>query len=129
MSWGLPFVSRDDFTLTDDVSVDRGEQVAASQAWLETKIRIEGVDNEVIVVGFAWWRRGTAIDRAAETGYALDRAGDRRRHRRRRIDRDPLRHPLRRGWNLVDHPVHERRRVSRVRILADDRKLFGRVGQ
>ena len=38
----------------------------------------------------------------------------------------PFGQPLRGRRNLVDHPVHERRRVAGVGILADDRELSGR---
>ena len=95
-------------------------RLRSGQAGLETEIRVEGVDHEMIVMRLARRRRRAAIDRPPESGHALDRAGDFGRHRRRGIDRNALRQPRRRRRDLVDHPVHERRRVAGVGILADD---------
>src|SRR5258707_7517941 len=101
MSWcGLPFVNADDLALADDVPVDRGQQLGARQPWLETEVRVERIDDEMIVVRLPRWRRGTAIDGTAESRNALNRTGDLGRHRRRGVDRNPFRQTFRRGRDL-----------------------------
>src|SRR3954470_1264173 len=107
MSWRLPFVNRDELTLSDDVPGDRAQQIGASQARFQPEIRVERVDDEMIMMRLAGRRRRAAIDGAAETGHALDRTADLGWHRRGRIDRDPFGQSFCGRWNPVDHPVHE----------------------
>src|SRR3954463_10760474 len=96
MSWGgLPFVDADDLALADDVAGDGGEEIGPGQAGLQPEIRVERVDDEMIVMRLAGWRRRTAVDRPPEPRDPLNRTGESGRHRNRRIDRHPLGQPFR----------------------------------
>src|SRR4030095_14131058 len=118
MSW-FSLVRRDKLALADDVSRDRLQQFHAVQPWLQIERRVERIDDEMIVMDFAQWRRRTSIERTPEARHTLDGAGNFRRHRHVRLERHVLRQPLRRRRNLVDHPVPRRWRGVRAWTLCD----------
>src|SRR5206468_3451224 len=86
----LSFVRGDKLALADDVSFDRVQQFHAVQPWLQIERRVERIDDEMIVMHFARWRRRTPIDRTPEARHALDGAGNLRRHRHVRLKRHVL---------------------------------------
>src|SRR4029079_18857856 len=94
MSW-FSLVRGDQLALADHVSFDRVQQFHAVQPWLQIERRIERVHDEMVVMHSARWRRRTPIDRTAESGHALDGAGNLRWHPRVRRARDDLGAPPR----------------------------------
>src|SRR5262245_54036982 len=116
----LPLVRRDELTLPDDVSLDRRQQVGARQPRFQIEVRVERVNDEMIVMHLARRRRRAAIDRPTKPRDALDRAADLGRQRRAGFERNVLGKAVRARRNPIDHPVHERRRLAGVWILTED---------
>src|SRR6058998_1140399 len=85
-----PFVSSHELALANHMPLNRSEQIRSRQTGLEIKRRVDRIHDEMIVVRFARRRRRTAVDRSPESGDALNRAGDRARHRRIRLERNVL---------------------------------------
>src|SRR5947199_10425098 len=90
----FPFVRGHELTLSNDVTLNGGEQIGSRQAGFEIEVRVERVDNEMIVVHLARRRRGTAPERTAEAGQSLNRAADLGRHRHVRLERNVFRQSL-----------------------------------